>query len=193
MQIPLGTFTVVTGVSGSGKSSLVEDVLYASLARTLHRAKTRARRPRCHSRRGTDQQGDPRRSAAAGPDADLEPGHVHRRVRPDPHAVRPIARGQAARLHAAAVQLQRGRRAVREVRGQRATAHRDALPARRVGRVRHVPRPALQSRDAGRSLPRPVDRRRARHVVRRGGEAVREHSQDPPRPCRRSATWGSTI
>jgi excinuclease ABC subunit A len=39
IQIPLGTFTVVTGVSGSGKSSLVEDVLYASLARTLHRAK----------------------------------------------------------------------------------------------------------------------------------------------------------
>ena len=40
VQIPLGTFTVVTGVSGSGKSSLVEDVLYNSLARTLHRART---------------------------------------------------------------------------------------------------------------------------------------------------------
>ena len=40
VQIPLGTFTVVTGTSGSGKSSLVEDVLYNSLARTLHRAKT---------------------------------------------------------------------------------------------------------------------------------------------------------
>ncbi|NLF08595.1 MAG: excinuclease ABC subunit A, partial [Pirellulaceae bacterium] len=38
--IPLGALTVVTGVSGSGKSSLVEDVLYASLARLLHRAKT---------------------------------------------------------------------------------------------------------------------------------------------------------
>jgi excinuclease ABC subunit A len=40
VKIPLGTFTVVAGVSGSGKSSLVEDVLYQSLARTLHRAKT---------------------------------------------------------------------------------------------------------------------------------------------------------
>ncbi len=40
MQIPLGTLTVVTGTSGSGKSSLIEDVLFASLARTLHRAKT---------------------------------------------------------------------------------------------------------------------------------------------------------
>ncbi len=39
-QIPLGCFTVITGVSGSGKSSLVEDVLYNSLARTLHRAST---------------------------------------------------------------------------------------------------------------------------------------------------------
>jgi excinuclease ABC subunit A len=39
VQIPLGAFTVVTGVSGSGKSSLVEDVLFASLGRTLHRAK----------------------------------------------------------------------------------------------------------------------------------------------------------
>ena len=40
VPLPLGTFTVVTGTSGSGKSSLVEDVLYNSLARTLHRAKT---------------------------------------------------------------------------------------------------------------------------------------------------------
>lgn len=40
VRIPLGTFTVVTGVSGSGKSSLVDDVLAASLSRTLHRART---------------------------------------------------------------------------------------------------------------------------------------------------------
>ncbi|MDH3717076.1 MAG: ATP-binding cassette domain-containing protein, partial [Planctomycetota bacterium] len=40
VQIPLGLLTAVTGVSGSGKSSLVEDVLYNALARTLHRANT---------------------------------------------------------------------------------------------------------------------------------------------------------
>jgi excinuclease ABC subunit A len=38
--IPLGTFTCVTGVSGSGKSSLVDDVIYNTLARVLHRART---------------------------------------------------------------------------------------------------------------------------------------------------------
>jgi excinuclease ABC subunit A len=40
VEIPLGTLTAVTGVSGSGKSSLVEDILYNQLARQLHRAKT---------------------------------------------------------------------------------------------------------------------------------------------------------
>lgn len=38
--IPLGTLTVITGVSGSGKSSLVEDILYKALARRLHGAQT---------------------------------------------------------------------------------------------------------------------------------------------------------
>jgi excinuclease ABC subunit A len=36
--IPLGTLTAVTGPSGSGKSSLIEDILCAALARKLHRA-----------------------------------------------------------------------------------------------------------------------------------------------------------
>lgn len=38
VSFPLGTFICVTGVSGSGKSSLVHDVLYSSLARTFHNA-----------------------------------------------------------------------------------------------------------------------------------------------------------
>jgi excinuclease ABC subunit A len=38
VSIPLGVFTAVTGVSGSGKSSLVDDVLYRALARRLHGA-----------------------------------------------------------------------------------------------------------------------------------------------------------
>ena len=42
VEIPLGTFTCVTGVSGSGKSSLVNEVLHKYLAGKLNRAKTRA-------------------------------------------------------------------------------------------------------------------------------------------------------
>ena len=41
VSVPLGTFTVVTGVSGSGKSSLVNEVLYKKLAVDLNRAKCR--------------------------------------------------------------------------------------------------------------------------------------------------------
>lgn len=40
VDFPLGVLSAVTGVSGSGKSSLVEDVLHATLAKTLHRAGT---------------------------------------------------------------------------------------------------------------------------------------------------------
>ncbi|WMI80324.1 excinuclease ABC subunit UvrA [Anaerotignum sp. MB30-C6] len=42
VEIPLGVFTCVTGVSGSGKSSLVNEILYKRLARDLNRAKFRA-------------------------------------------------------------------------------------------------------------------------------------------------------
>ena len=39
VQFPLGVFTCVTGVSGSGKSSLVNEILYKHLARDLNRAR----------------------------------------------------------------------------------------------------------------------------------------------------------
>ena len=40
MEIPLGVFTCVTGVSGSGKSSLINEILYKRLAHDLNRART---------------------------------------------------------------------------------------------------------------------------------------------------------
>ena len=47
VKIPVGVLTCVTGVSGSGKSSLVNEILYKTLARTLNRARTI---PGCHER-----------------------------------------------------------------------------------------------------------------------------------------------
>ena len=40
VKIPIGVLTCVTGVSGSGKSSLVNEILYKSLAKRLNRART---------------------------------------------------------------------------------------------------------------------------------------------------------
>ena len=40
VSFPVGVFTCVTGVSGSGKSSLVNEILYKALAKRLNRAKT---------------------------------------------------------------------------------------------------------------------------------------------------------
>ncbi|MCI5996448.1 MAG: excinuclease ABC subunit UvrA [Blautia sp.] len=40
VKIPLGVMTCVTGVSGSGKSSLVNEILYKTLAKQLNRART---------------------------------------------------------------------------------------------------------------------------------------------------------
>ena len=41
VSIPLGTLTCITGVSGSGKSSLINEILYKRLAADLNRARTR--------------------------------------------------------------------------------------------------------------------------------------------------------
>jgi excinuclease ABC subunit A len=52
-KVPLGVFCCVTGVSGSGKSSLVNEVLYKSVSNRLHRSRLR---PGAHKRvRGIDQ------------------------------------------------------------------------------------------------------------------------------------------
>ena len=40
VDIPLGVLTCVTGVSGSGKSSLINEILYKKLAKELNRART---------------------------------------------------------------------------------------------------------------------------------------------------------
>jgi len=52
VHIPLGNFVCITGVSGSGKSSLINEILYKNLARLLYRAKERP--GKCDSIIGTE-------------------------------------------------------------------------------------------------------------------------------------------
>ena len=47
VSFPLGVMTCVTGVSGSGKSSLVDEILYKSLAKKLNRARTIPGKHKC--------------------------------------------------------------------------------------------------------------------------------------------------
>ena len=47
VKFPLGIMTCVTGVSGSGKSSLVNEILYKSLAKKLNRARVVAGKHKC--------------------------------------------------------------------------------------------------------------------------------------------------
>ena len=53
VSFPLGTFTCVTGVSGSGKSSLVNEILYKSLANNIYSSKERP--GKCKEIKGMDE------------------------------------------------------------------------------------------------------------------------------------------
>ena len=92
VDFPLGVFTTVTGVSGSGKSSLVSQALVELVAEhsdatrsttrtTDEDSRTRRRRPdrrRDQRRHGPNQSPRARRSEADRPHAALEPCDLHR-------------------------------------------------------------------------------------------------------------------
>ena len=76
-------------------------------------------------------------------------------------------------------------------KGDGNAADRDALPPRRLRPLRDLQGPALQPRHARGHVQGPLDRRRARHVDRRGARVLREPATDRPRPRRRSTTSAS--
>ena len=87
VRFPLGVMTCVTGVSGSGKSSLVNEILFKSLSRQLNPLAPARRQPRYHRGRGAAGQDHRHRPVAHRPHAALQSRYLHRRVRPHPRRV----------------------------------------------------------------------------------------------------------
>ncbi len=147
LEIPLGKLTVVTGVSGSGKSTAVHDTLYRALAARKHRARKPpdpVRGPRGRRAGALGGAGGP---VAHRPLAALHAGHLHRALQPHPPHLRRDQPGPDARLRRRPLQLQHRRRALPRVRGRRPAPPDHGLPARRRGGLRGVRRPPLRPRD----------------------------------------------
>ena len=191
VDVPAGrASSSVTGVSGSGKSTLVNDILATVLANKLNGAR---QVPGRHTRvTGLDHLDKLVRvdQSPIGRTPAVQPGHLHRCVRQDPHAVRRHHRGEGARLPAGPVLVQRQGRPLRGVLRRRHHQDRDELPARRLRAVRGVPRRPVQPGDPRGALQGQDHRRGARHADRGGGRVLRADHVDPPLPARRSSTSG---
>ena len=182
--IPLGTFSCITGVSGSGKSSFTIDTLYAAAARQLNGARIIAGR---HEKLTGLEYLDKV--------IDIDQSPIGRTPRSNPATytgaftqIRDwfagLPESAGARLQARPVQLQRQGRPLRGLQGRRPDQDRDALPARRLRHLRRLPRPALQSRDAGGEVQGPQHRRRARHDGRGRRRVLQGGPPDPRQDAR---------
>ncbi len=196
VAFPVGMFTSVTGVSGSGKSSLVSQALVELVAAHLgHEGGGRHRRARAlHGCAGRGPGHGPRGCEAARarrPEVDrphpaLEPRHVHRAVRSRSQAVRVDEGRPCASLRRGPVLVQRGEGPVRELPGRRLRVRRDAVPAERLHAVPGVRRHSLQREDARDQIPRQLDRRCPRHDGRCGLRLLLRGARDPSRAARRA-------
>ena len=182
VAFPLGMFIAVTGVSGSGKLTLVNDILYHALARELHGARTV---PGLHVRVTGMSQLDKVVHVDQGP--------IGRTPRSNPATYTGVF-DHVRKLFAATTEAKvRGYQPGRfsfNVKGGRCEAcagrwhdqDRDAVPAGRVRAVRGVPRRPVQHRHAGRALQGQDHRRRAGHADRGGRRVLRGDPGHPPPP-----------
>ena len=118
ISVPLGTFTCVTGVSGSGKSSLVNEIIYKRLGAELNRMKT-------HPGKHTAMEGLEYLDKVVG----IDQSPIGRTPRSNPATYTNL--------------LQHPWRPVRGLLRRRSAEDRDALSGGRVRPLRGVPRQAL--------------------------------------------------
>ena len=178
-RFPLGVVTAVTGVSGSGKSSLVEDILWKAAAKRLHR---RSDTPGAHDAIEGLEQIDKVISVDQTP-LGSTPTSTPART----SGAFDLIRELFAKLPEAKVRGYTPRRFSFNQPGGRCEACEGR--ARSGSRCTSCPTSgspatpaaaAATTRDPGRQVPRQDDRRRAGHVGRRGARAVRQRAQDPP-------------
>ena len=180
VTFPLGTFTCVTGVSGSGKSSLVNEILYKRLGMDLNRMKVRpgkhkgiegeefldkviaidqspiGRSPRSNPATYTGLFGDIRELFASTPDAKARgygPGRFSFNVKGGP---------------------------LRGLRGRRLIEDRNALPAGYLRPLRGLQGQALQPGNPGSEIQGEKHPRRPGHDRGRGRGVLCQPAQAPP-------------
>ena len=170
VRIPLGTFTCVTGVSGSGKSTFVDDILRRALFRNFY---------------GSKEKPGEHRALKGFENLDkvivIDQSPIGRTPRSNPatytgmfNHIRDLfaqlAGGESARLRAGPFQFQRQGRPLRKMRGRRLDQNRDEFSAAGLCRVRSVRRKKIQSRDAGNKLQGKKYRGRSGHDGGRSGD-----------------------
>ena len=178
VKLPLGKLIAVTGVSGSGKSSLMLDILDKAARQRFYNA--------------GDAPGE--HLAITGWEhvdkvITLDQSAIGRTTRSNAAtytdtftAIRKVFRRASAGAGCETLLVQRQRRALRTLPGRGDAHGQHALPARRGGALPGVPGQTLQARNPGRDLSRGQHQRRAGDVHQRGGGAFRGRARRTQTP-----------